>query len=83
MLKEITGAVFRIATIQETFLVEIDEKEFLPDLAAYCAKLAVKGYHITCVSRIYKDNGTTPRIAVLSTPAYRAAIHDLMQGGAN
>ena len=73
-IREIKGLVYRVKTKTAAWLVEVDEdKDQIEELAKFCAEKAVMGYLITSVTRIFDCSTDTPRIAVLSSPEYKAA----------
>lgn len=79
-LHEINGCVFRVRHLTGGWLVEVPyEEDHIQALAEFCAEKALTGYHITSVTRIYECSKDTPRIGVLSTPEYKAAVHQMQK----
>ena len=72
--KEIKGIVYRVKHLTGGWLVEVPEdKDPIEELAQFVADRAAQGYTISSVTRIFDCSSDTPRIAVLSSPEYKAA----------
>lgn len=68
MFRKIDGNLYRVNTTASGFLVECDTKE---DLCRFCAMQAARGYAILSVVSINPYNKATPRLSVLTDPAYK------------
>lgn len=71
---EVNGLVYRVKTLRGSFLIECDAEYADKQLVDFCSDLSLEGHHVTSVTRIFADSNDTPRIAVLSTPEYRAVL---------
>lgn len=72
--RKIEGLVYRVRGTNRAVLVEVSEKNPMQELAEFCAGLTRKGFLITSVSHVCTSDTSTPRVAVLSTPEYKAAM---------
>lgn len=80
MLKEIKNNLYCITSYTgNKRFVECDNEE---ELITYVAETERKGYTVTSVTQICTD-GSRPRVAVKSTPAYMKAIRKLLSGKEN
>ena len=68
--REIKGCLYRVNTKYSGFLVECANDSY-EGLMRFCAKISVKGYMITSVTRIFEDSKDTPRVSVMSQPEYK------------
>ena len=80
MLKEIKNNLYCITSYTgNSRFVECDNEE---ELITYVAETEQKGYIVASVTKICAD-GSRPRVAVKSTPAYMKAIRKLLSGKGN
>lgn len=80
MLKEIKNNLYcNTSYTGNRRFVECDNEE---ELIAYVAKTEWKDYTVASVTKICAD-GSRPRVAVKSTPAYMRAIRKLLSGKEN
>ena len=80
MLKEIKNNLYCITSYTgNSRFVECDNEE---ELISYVAETEWKGYTVMSVTKTCAD-GSRPRVAVKSTPAYMRAIRKLLSGKGN
>lgn len=66
--------IYRVSTPYNGYLVACDVVTAEKDLARFCAKLSANGGAVQSVVRIFEGAKDTPRIRVLTTPAYKNAL---------
>ena len=72
MTREIKNDLYRINHACGTFvLVECDSVD---ELFMWCAKHVVRGHIISGVVKLSSESKTTPRVRVLSDPAFKRAV---------
>lgn len=80
-MREINGALYRIKTYtgNDIFVEASDGEQGFAELAEFCAGKEVRGYHITSVVEIEKCGTATPRVPVLTSKPYKAAVKKLIK----
>lgn len=76
-MRRIEGTLYRIRTTTNTFFVETEPhllvQEDEDELCVFCADFVSRGNVITSVAEI-KPDGRTPKVLVLSSKIYKAAM---------
>lgn len=76
-MREIEGILFRVRGVFHSWLVEVSPHKVEEELAEFCARKELSGDHISSVTRVFATTSDSPRVRVLSTPEYKAALKKL------
>lgn len=76
-MREVKGILYRVRGVFHSWLVEVSEEHAQEEIAEFCARKSMVGDSITSVSRVFATSTDSPRVRVLSTPEFKAAIKRL------
>lgn len=80
-MREITGTLYLIKTCtgRNIFVETSDGEQGFEELCEFCASKEARGYNITSVVEIERYSAATPRVSVLSSKQYKAALKKLRE----
>lgn len=80
MVKEVENRVFRIRTTSRSYLVEVYADDIILELAEFCAeRCVIYGEVITSVVEIFPHDVRTPKVRILSNPAFKEKVRELIR----